>query len=142
MIKTILIAVAKCHYQHATIAKISDNPCARSFVLRCVNKNYQDVVLYPALPCSTQPCAAGFRGFADVVGMVGTFIEGADGKMRPALCGGHDIGRLRDTWMSSHNLVLIYFLNRFLQIRRRQGQAKGGQDNQGLRIPSGLLHLR
>ena len=83
--------MAKWHFQHANIAKISDNPCARSLILRCVNKNYEAVVLYPAIKSSKH------RGFANVEGMVGTFIEGADGKMRPALCGGHDIGKLRDT---------------------------------------------
>ena len=30
------------------------------------------------------------RGPAPIEGMVGTYIEGADGKMRPALCGGRD----------------------------------------------------
>ena len=51
-----------------------------------MNKNYEAVVLYPAIEKSRQ------LGFAYVEGMVGTFIEGADGKMRPALCGGHDTG--------------------------------------------------
>ena len=65
--------------------------CASSFVLRCVNKNYKAVVFYPAIKVSRR------KGFAYVAGMVGTFIEGANGKMQPALCGGHDIGKLRDT---------------------------------------------
>ena len=56
---------------------------------RCVNSNYESVVFYPAIGKSIT------RGYAIVEGMVGTFIEGADGKMRPALCGGHDTGMAR-----------------------------------------------
>ena len=48
-------------------------------------------MFYPAIKVSRQ------KGFAYVAGMVGTFIEGADGKMHPALCGGRDTGGLRDT---------------------------------------------
>ena len=70
-----------------------------------MNKNYKAVVFYPAIKVSRR------KGFAYVAGMVGTFIEGANGKMQPALCGGHDTGRLPDTYMSSHNFGLI-FLNR------------------------------
>ena len=58
----------------------------RAFLPRCVNSNYESVVFYPAIGKSIT------RGYAIVEGMVGTFIEGADGKMRPALCGGHDTG--------------------------------------------------
>ena len=52
-----------------------------------MNSNYESVVFYPAIGESI------WRGYAVIEGMVGTYIEGADGKMRPALCGGHDTGR-------------------------------------------------
>ena len=51
-----------------------------------MNENYEAVVFYPAIEISRK------RGHAFVEGMVGTYIEGPDGKMRPALCGGHDTG--------------------------------------------------
>ena len=54
-----------------------------------MSENYKDVVFYPAIQKSKE------RGFAIVEGMVGTFIEGADGKMRPALCGGRDTGMVK-----------------------------------------------
>ena len=43
------------------------------------------------------------RGYANIEGMVGTYVEGPEGKMQPALCGGRDKGKV--TKMSSETCV-------------------------------------
>ena len=66
--------------------------CIILFTLRCVNQNYEETVFYPAIEISRK------RGYSIVEGMVGTYIEGTDGKMRPAVCGGHDTGWSMWSW--------------------------------------------